>query len=227
MTNASEQSIIAVIPALNEDEKIGSIVADVADHTDQVVVIDDGSTDETGQRAREAGAVVVTHQENKGYDQSIDDGFVRAETLGATVVFTFDADGQHFATDIPNILAPIRVGNADVVVGTRPTKARISEYLFGLYTNTRIGVVDPLCGFKAYRIGVYRDAGCFDSHSTIGTQLMLQAYKRGYNIEQVSIQLAKREDKSRFGRRFEANWKISRAIGRLAWFDLITTASTT
>lgn len=223
----SEECIVAVIPALNEDEKIGSIVADVADHVNHVVVVDDGSTDETGQRAREAGAVVITHAENKGYDRSIDDGFVKAETLGATVVFTFDADGQHFAADIPTVLAPIRAGNADVVVGIRPTKARISEYLFGLYTSTRIGVFDPLCGFKAYRIEVYRDAGCFDSHSTIGTQLMLQADKYGYDIEQVRIHLAEREDEPRFGRRLEANWKIIRAIGRLAWFDLMTTISTT
>jgi len=227
MMKISEECIVAVIPALNEDEKIESIVTEVADHTDYVVVVDDGSTDKTGQRAREAGAVVVTHEENKGYDQSIDDGFVKAEALGATVVFTFDADGQHFAADIPRVLAPIRAGTADVVVGIRPTKARISEYLFGLYSSTRIGVADPLCGFKAYRIEVYRDAGCFDSHSTIGTQLMLQADKHGYDIEQTGIQLAEREDEPRFGRRLEANWKIFQAIGRLAWFDLTTTASTT
>jgi len=61
MMKISEECIVAVIPALNEDEKIESIVTEVADHTDYVVVVDDGSTDETGQRAREAGAVVVTH----------------------------------------------------------------------------------------------------------------------------------------------------------------------
>jgi glycosyltransferase involved in cell wall biosynthesis len=226
MTKMAEECIVAVIPALNEEEKIGSIVAAVADHTDHVVVVNDGSTDKTGQRAREASAVVVTHEENRGYDRSIDDGFIKADTLGATVVFTFDADGQHSAADIPNVLAPIRARKADVVVGIRPTKARISEYVFGQYTSIRLGVVDPLCGFKAYRIEVYRDAGCFDSHSTIGTQLMLQANKYGYDIAQTGIQLAEREDEPRFGRQLEANWKIFRAIGRLAWFDLTTTVST-
>ena len=217
------ECIIAVIPALNEDEKIGRIVTDVSKHADYVIVVDDGSTDQTGQRAREAGAVVVKHGENKGYDRSIDDGFGKAETLGATVVFTFDADGQHFAADIPKVLAPIQSGSADVVVGARPTKARISEYLFGMYTTIRINVGDPLCGFKAYHIDVYRDAGYFDSYSTIGTQLMLYAAKNGYDIKQVYIQHAEREDESRFGQSLGANLKIIQGIGRLAWFDLTTT----
>jgi glycosyltransferase involved in cell wall biosynthesis len=222
----SKGHIAAVIPALNEAEKIGDVVQGVAEHVEYVVVVNDGSTDETGEIARAAGAVVVTHEKNRGYDQSINDGFVKADALGATIVFTFDADGQHFAADIPAMLAPIRAGTADVVVGIRPSKARPSEHLFALYTRLRIGVIDPLCGFKAYRIAVYRDAGCFDSHSTTGTELMLQGKKRGYDVEQVNVRVAEREDESRFGDRLEANWKILQSLRRLAWFDLTTKPST-
>jgi hypothetical protein len=140
-------------------------------------------------------------------------------------VFTFDADGQHFADDIPRILEPIRSGSADIVLGVRPAKARFSEHLFALYTSARRGVVDPLCAFKTYRMDVYHDAGCFDSYSTTGTQLMLYGKKHGYDIDQVSIQLAEREDEPRFGRRLEANWKIVQSIGRLILFDLTTRSS--
>jgi glycosyltransferase involved in cell wall biosynthesis len=226
MMKMSEECIVAVIPALNEDETIRSVLTGVTTHADHVVVVDDGSTDETGRIARQAGAVVVTHDENRGYDRSIDDGFAKADDLGATVVFTFDADGQHSAADIPTVLAPIQEGRADVVAGIRPSRPRLSEYLLALYTYPRIGVIDPLCGFKAYRIDVYREAGCFDIHSTTGTELMFRAKKRGYNISQVEIQLSAREDESRFGQRLKANWKIVRSIGRLAWFDLTTRPST-
>ena len=221
----NSECIAAVIPAFNEERKIGGIVTDVSPHVDLVVVVDDGSNDNTGEIARDSGAVVVTHDTNKGYDQSIDDGFTVADERGASIVFTFDADGQHFADDIPRILEPIRSGTADIVVGIRPSKARLSESLFALYTGARIGVVDPLCGFKAYRIDVYHDAGCFDSYSTTGTQLMLHGKKHGYDIDQVSIQLAEREDESRFGQRIEANWKIVQSIARLLWFDITTKSS--
>jgi len=222
----SEECIVALIPALNEKETIRDVVTDVATYVDGVVVVDDGSTDKTGQIARQEGAVVVKHDENRGYDESIEDGFTKAARIGATVVFTFDADGQHSAADIPAVLAPICEGDSDVVVGIRPSRARFSEYLFSLYAYPRIGVIDPLCGFKAYRMDVYQQVGCFDTHSTTGTELMFRAKKQGYNISQVDIRISARTDEARFGRRLESNLKIIRSIGRLAWFDLTTRSST-
>jgi glycosyltransferase involved in cell wall biosynthesis len=223
--NVHDEHVAAVIPALNEAEKIGGIVTDLNNHADIVIVVDDGSTDDTGRIARSSGATVVTHETDQGYDQSINDGFIQADKQGASVVFTFDADGQHFVKDVPRILAPIQSKTADIVVGQRPSKARLSEYLFGLYTSSRIGVIDPLCGFKAYRIEVFHDIGCFDSYSTTGTQLMLGGGKHGYTLQQVPIQLAEREDESRFGSRLEANWKIIQSLGRLIWYDFITAVS--
>lgn len=223
----SDEYIIAVIPALNEAGTIYDVVANVLTHVDEVVVVDDGSTDETASRAREAGAVVHGHETNRGYDRSIDDGFTLAAKRGATVVFTFDADGQHHPKDIPKMVEPILSGDADVVVGQRPVKARISEKVFAAYTRTRLGVSDPLCGFKVYRTEVYRDVGHFDTRSTIGTQLMVEAKKRGYNLQQRPVHLDEREDQSRFGQRLEANWKILAAMIRLIWFDLTTTPSPT
>jgi glycosyltransferase involved in cell wall biosynthesis len=221
----NDEYIIAVIPALNEEGTISDVVANVLTHVDKVVVVDDGSADETASRAREAGAVVHRHETTRGYDQSIDDGFALAAKRGATVVFTFDADGQHHSEDIPKMIEPILSGEADVVVGQRPIKARISEKMFAAYTRRRLGVADPLCGFKVYRTEVYRDIGHFDTRSTIGTQLMVEAKKRRYNIQQRPVHLDEREDESRFGQQLEADWKILAAMMRLIWFDLTTTPS--
>lgn len=216
----SKERVAAVIPALNEAATIRNIVSDVLRHADEVIVVDDGSTDGTAESAEAGGAVVHRNEATRGYDRSIEEGFRLAAERGASVVFTFDADGQHHAEDIPELVDPILAGEADLVVGRRPAKARISELLFAIYTRTQLGVSDPLCGFKAYHISVYRDIGHFDTHSTIGTQLMLEAKRRGYDLEQRQIKLTEREDESRFGQQLGANWKILRAMFRLIWFDL-------
>ncbi len=206
--------ITAVIPAFNEEATIGDVIQGVRPHVDEVILVDDASKDQTAAIARERGAVVLTHERNQGYDKSIDDGFALAEQRGATVIFTFDADGQHRPEDIPNIVGPIVGGEADVVVGRRPYRARWTEYLFAVVAQIKANIQDPLCGFKAYSVDVYRNVGYFDRISSIGTQLMFNAKKKGYRIVQKDILLKKRaeSDIPRFGRRLKANWKIFKAI---------------
>lgn len=219
------KEVAIVIPALNEEATIGEVVEDAIRYVDKVVVVDDGSTDQTGSIAGEAGATVLRHNETTGYDQSIEDGFGYAIGNGAAIVITFDADGQHIADDIPSILRPIKEGTADVVVGRRPTRSRVSEQFFALYASYRLGISDPLCGFKAYRAEVYRDIGHFDEHKTIGTQLTFEAQKIGYDIEEVDISISDRADTSRFGTQLKANMKILTGLGRLIIFDLTTRPS--
>lgn len=221
----NDGDIAAVIPALNEEATIGEVVEEVRRYVDNVVVVNDGSSDQTASIAREAGATVITHNKNLGYDRSIEHGFEDAIKNGATVVITFDADGQHIADDIPSILEPIQAGTADVVVGRRPTRSRVSEQFFALYASYRLGISDPLCGFKAYTAEVYRDIGHFDEHKTIGTQLTFEARKMGYAIEEVNVSIADRVDDPRFGQQLEANMKILAGLCRLIIFDLTTTHS--
>jgi glycosyltransferase involved in cell wall biosynthesis len=206
------KKITAVIPALNEENTIGRIIQGIKKYTDEVVLVDDGSSDNTAAIARESGATVVSNNVNLGYDKSIDRGFSVAAQNGADVIFTMDADGQHIPDDIPMMVEPVLSGAADVVVGRRPYHARITEYLFGIVAKTKIGIDDPLCGFKVYSVKVYKDIGYFDRISSIGTQLLFNAKKKGYRIIQKDISLNKREDEPRFGRRIKANWKIFKAI---------------
>lgn len=220
-----DEKVAVVVPALNEEATICEVVEEAMPYVDNVVVVDDGSSDQTASIARKAGATVISHSENLGYDRSIEDGFGCAIKKGATIVITFDADGQHIADDIPSILAPIQAGTADVVVGRRPTRNRVSEQFFALYASYRLGISDPLCGFKAYRAEVYRDVGHFDEHKTIGTQLTFEAQKIGYTIEEVDVSIAERVDSSRFGQQLEANVKILSGLCRLIVFDLTAKGS--
>lgn len=111
--------LIAVIPAYNEEKRIAQVVRDAREVAEKVLVIDDGSTDRTAEVARAAGALVIAHLENTGAGAATMTGIEAARALGATVVVTLDADGQHDPRDVPLLLQPIREGRADIVFANR------------------------------------------------------------------------------------------------------------
>ena len=207
-----DNKVIAVIPALNEEKTISEVIRGIKKYVNEIILVDDASTDKTAIIAQREGASVLSHKKNQGYDKSIDDGFVLAAKRGATIIFTFDGDGQHNPEDIPKIIEPILNGEADVVVGKRPHYARIAEYLFAVVAKIKANIDDPLCGLKAYHIRVYTDIGYFDRIASIGTQLMFNAKRRGYGVVQKNITLNERVDVPRFGRRVKANLRIFKAI---------------
>jgi len=209
-----KQKIIIIIPALNEEQTIARVINGIKRYADEIIVVNDASQDKTAIIAQQEGALVISHKKNQGYDRSIDDGFALAAERGATVVLTFDGDGQHKSEDIARFVEPILNNEADVVVGKRPRHARAAEHLFAFISKIKANIDDPLCGLKAYHINVYKDIGYFDRISSIGTQLVFNAKKRGYRIIQKDITLNTREDITRFGRWIKGNWKIFKAIVR-------------
>lgn len=209
---------IVVIPAFNEETTITDVVHSLIGVVDAVVVVDDASSDATAERARSAGADVVRHSQNAGYDASLNDGFARAAELGADVMVTSDADGQHKPEDIPRVVAPIAANQADVVLSVRPGITRFGELILAAYTNWRYGIRDPLSGMKAYRRTVYDRAGHFDTLKSIGTQLSVEAVQLGYRLAFVPITILPRDtgDTSRFYvRRLRGNLRIIGACLRL------------
>lgn len=207
-------NILVVIPAYNEGKTIGRVVRELIQRGAKVVVVDDCSKDNTFQDAEAAGATVIRHAQNGGYDKSIDDGFKKAAEMGADIFVTFDADGEHDANDLIRMTAPITNGTADIVLGQRPYTMHFSEKIFAFYTRLRWGITDPLCGFKAYSRNVYEAVGHFDTMQSIGTQLMVEGLRKGFRLALVPIALYAREsDSSRFyARRFWANVKILKAM---------------
>lgn len=204
--------VTVVIPAYNEAGTIAAVI-ESARTQGRVIVVDDGSIDATAQCAQHAGATVLRHGRNEGYDVALADGFKRAFSDGADIVLSFDADGEHDAGDITRLLEPIRSGRADLAVGKRPHLIHFAEKLFGFYTKLRFGVSDPLCGFKAYHRRVYAAVGHFDTIGSIGTGVMIAAMRRGYRVEEVAIARRTRTDDSRFyAHRFQANLRIIRAL---------------
>ena len=199
-----------VIPAFDEALTIASIVRAVGKYGVPIVV-DDGSTDATAELAQEAGAVLVVHEKNLGYDAALNSGFNAAVGLGMQTIVTVDADGQHDVSLIQQFVAAIEVG-ADIVVGVRSRRQRFAEHLFAFYTKIRFGIRDPLCGMKSYRVGLYEALGHFDSYGSIGTELTIFAVKNGYRMKQISFDVRDRNGQSRFGQSLSSNYKIVRAM---------------
>ena len=205
--------VVAIVPALNERETIGAVLAQTSMYVDEIIVVDDGSSDGTGEIAEEYAKVVV-HDETKGYGRSIIDGFEQARFMEAGVVVTLDADGQHVSSDIPSLLRPITHGNADIVNGIRPYQARFMERVFRIYGRF-YGIEDPLCGLRAYAMTLYEDIGFFENFNSVGTQILFVARKRGFNVDQMHINLRKRSDTPRFGKKVWANTKLFVALCKL------------
>src|SRR3989338_1906107 len=151
--------IVTVIPALNEATRIGKVIQDARKYSDAVLVVDDGSTDATKEVAEQEGARVIRHLQNSGAGAATMTGILAARAIGATVIITLDADGQHEPSDIPLLLKPVQEGRADIVFANRfgqrnkiPWIRRVANSLGNVVTFLSTGrwVPDSQCGFKVF-----------------------------------------------------------------------------
>jgi glycosyltransferase involved in cell wall biosynthesis len=209
-----------VIPAFNEAATINSIVERVAVYG-QPIVVCDNSTDGTGDIAERAGASVVRHTLNLGYDGALQSGFSAAIEIDAEIVVTIDADGQLDPSLIPALTAPIESGHVELVLGVRPHSARLAERLFNFYGRFRFGVSDLLCGMKAYKTVLCQKYG-LDGPPSIGTKISVAAIKTGIPFDTVAVTVARRTDTPRFGNRWQANMRIMSALWNFILWDLRT-----
>lgn len=206
-----ERSLVGVIiPAFNEAATIESVVLNVNSHA-IAIVVDDGSVDDTADNAARAGAEVVKHEINRGYDSALNSGFAAAAAMGCEVVVTMDADGQHNPAQLQEYLRHLGSGY-DLVLGVRDRLQRVGETLFAAVGKRLWGISDPLCGMKGYRMETYRTIGVFDSFRSIGTELAVRSVASGYRFIELPVLTRDRRDAPRFGRRFGANMKIIRAL---------------
>ncbi len=153
--------VVAVMPAYQEENRVRDAVLGVQRVVTTVVVVDDGSSDQTAENARQAGAVVVRHAINRGQGAALKTGTEAALKLGAEVIVHVDADGQHDPEFLPSLVAPINRGEADVVFGSRflgtvdgiPLSRRWLLVLARWFNSFVLGVpatmTDPQSGLRA------------------------------------------------------------------------------
>ncbi len=205
-----EYKVAIVIPAFNEENTIAGVIQSVKEYG-CVIVVNDASSDRTMQIAKDAGATVVNHQVNQGYDGALNSGFKKAVELNCDAVITFDADGQHVSDMLPIFNKQLRSG-VDLVLGIRPTVQRFAESIFRVYTRNRFNWDDPLCGMKGYSLSFMPINNNMFTYNSIGTEIALNFLKLKCTTIQIPIIINKRKDKPRFGNILISNILIIKAL---------------
>ena len=188
MEKTLDFQISAVIPAFNEEKTIGDIVSRSLRHVDEVLVIDDGSTDETGIIAEREGAKVIRNAENQGILNSLRRGF---EAAKGDILVTLDADGQHDPDQIPVLVEQIIADRSDLVLGKRAKLPYISERVIAKLTSLRVPVRDASTGFRAIRKDIAKKMILYGS-CTCGT-FILEAASLGARVSEVDIGIKERQ----------------------------------
>ncbi len=159
MEEKADKRTLAVVPCYNEEATIGSVVLKTKHHVDEVLVVDDGSADDTAKIARDAGATVISHKGNKGKSPTIKTGFRYALDKNFDYVITIDGDGQHNPSEIPSVLGNIMNNGYDISIGYRagnktemPKWRRVGKRILDYTTGFGNGgfVTDSQCGFRAF-----------------------------------------------------------------------------
>jgi len=188
--------VCAVIPAFNEGAFVAQVVQKTRRHCAEVVVVDDGSTDETARLARDAGALVLAHGANRGKGAALSTGFIHALGKGFPWVVTLDADLQHRPEEIPNLCRCAREKGADLVLGCRMTQTdgmpalrlwtnRTTSFFVSLFARSRIH--DSQSGFRLIRTTVLTDIRLRTARFETESELLIEAGRRGFTIAETSI----------------------------------------
>lgn len=173
-------TVVVGIPAYNAADSIGAVVDRATAYADEVIVVDDGSHDETADRAREAGATVVVHERNRGYGGALKTIFREAVSRQAAHLVVIDADGQHDPADIPTLVETQARNNVDIVIGSRYVGERTTKIPFvrslGLavinnLTNASLGKLRP-SGFIRDTQSGYRSYSSYAIRSLAGDRLI-------------------------------------------------------
>jgi len=188
--------IIVVIPAYNEERTIKSVIKEVKEHSDEIIVVDDGSIDRTGEIARESGAQVLHHIINLGLGASITTGVKKALKDGGEIILTFDADGQHRAEDIFRLIEPIKKREAQVVIGSRlldprgmPFHRRVYNWLANLVTFILFGiwVTDSQSGLRAFSRQAAQSLDLKTSKMEVSSEIIKEIKAHKLDLKEIPI----------------------------------------
>ena len=185
-----------VIPAFNEAATVGDIVAAARRHG-PVLVVDDGSSDDTGARACAAGATVLRHATRQGKGAAIATAVEAARTRGASRIVTLDADGQHDPADLPALLDAAHAAPAAVIVGTRgddalPPARALAGRVAGFWVNWITGesIADTQSGFRVYPMELFDDAAPRGGRFVFETAILVDAVGHRRLVHEVPIRSA-------------------------------------
>lgn len=187
----------AVIPCFNEAAHIGQVVAAVQKHLTKVIVVNDGSTDATLEKAKFSGAEIISLAKNSGKGAALQTGWRRARELGCRWVLLLDGDGQHAAEDIPNFLECSESTGAALVVGNRmensgamPVLRRgVNRWMSQRISKlTGVNLPDSQCGFRLAHLETLGNLKLRANRFEIESAMLVAFIAAGKKVEFVPVQ---------------------------------------
>ncbi len=187
---------LAIIPAYNEEVAIGSVVLRAKSHVDEVVVVDDGSTDRTSAIAEQAGATVLRHERNQGKGMALRTALDYARTNDAVAAVLLDGDGQHNPDDIPRLLDPVLKGESDLVVGLRhsgntrmPLYRRVGKRALDYATAASAGgpVTDSQNGFRALSRAAIDGLALTENGFAVESEMLVEAREKNLRVSEIPV----------------------------------------
>ena len=187
---------IACIPAYNEGKGITNVIKKTLKHVDKVVVCDDGSTDDTFQKSKNAGAIAIKHEKNLGKGAAMKSLFNRAKELKADIVVTIDGDGQFLPEEIPKLLTPIIDGRADLVIGNRfdnnsemPSYRKLGNKVLDKMASmaSQLPFKDTQSGFRAYSKKAIEIISIKTDGFGVDSEILVDASTKGLKITEEKV----------------------------------------
>jgi len=221
-TGGDGADVWIVVPAYNEQTRLSATLAPLAAWDHQVVVVDDGSTDRTGEVAAAANAWCLRHLFNCGQGAALQTGIDFALRQGAKIIVTFDADGQHDAQDIARLIEPIRSGQVDVVLGSRflgstvglPRGRWLILKLGVLFTRlfSRVRVTDTHNGLRAFSRSAARSIRITIGGMAHASEILEQIRQHNLRYCEVPVTIKYFDETLEKG---QSNWNGLRIVARL------------
>ncbi|MFC1873707.1 glycosyltransferase family 2 protein [Chloroflexota bacterium] len=203
-SRGNKPRVIAVIPAFNEERYIGTIVLKTRQYSDEVVVVDDGSTDKTAEVAGLAGASVIRHEQNKGYGASIQALLADAREKHFDILVLLDGDFQHNPDEIPKLIAPVAEG-FDLVIGSReaqginiPRYRRFGQRIISVLSRILSGkkLYDSESGFRVFSRRAVEVLELKENGMAVSAETIARAAEKGLKITESPISVVYTADGS-------------------------------
>jgi glycosyltransferase involved in cell wall biosynthesis len=200
----SKEDVIAIIPAYNEEKTISNVVKQTKKYIDDVLVIDDNSSDKTADLAKKAGAKVISHILNRGVGLAQRTGFNYTFDKNYDYMVQLDADGQHDPKYIPELLKKLKENNLDIVIGSRflnssykkwpiHRKTGIKFYSFVVNFISGLKITDVTSGYRVYRVdALKRLTEISDKNWAI--EQTLEAGIKGLKVGEYSVKMMLRQN---------------------------------
>ncbi len=197
--------VCVIIPTYNEAKSIACLIQRIRQQELGVVVIDDGSQDNTSSIAKDNGAIVLRNETNEGKGASLAKGFRYALNTGTDAVITMDGDGQHLPEEIPYFLRLAEYSNSSLFIGNRMPKIKNMPYL-RIFTNKFMSwlisfivgqnIADTQCGFRLIKKEVLEKINLKTSKYETESEMIIKAARLGFKIESIPIKTIYAGEKS-------------------------------